>query len=429
MSTFSSDFGRSLTIAPEKVVREGADGEIGDLMAAAAASGKDTAVRGAGRSCNTQTLASGTVLDNFREDAEPRFRGSETLGEHPGEHLVEVPSGITWYALEKWLNAHGRANPVLPSYLNLTVGGTLSIGGFGHGSLRSGLQIDQVEEIELVDGTGRSRTCSRRENSELFRFALGGLGQVGFIRTALLRTVPYRAVTPVSRIPHTGISDLAEFMKGVAADPAVSGYFGMYDRTSWYSQIALAAEAPEAVEAAEPGTVLPAPDYTLLLHQEVDQHLVPVLQDESRVNLWADYVFDEAGFEGITKTLEELTRESPFADNLISLYFLVIKRPEAAVPFVFAPSLDTPVQYGIGVFTTIEKSDSHAVAETRRVLRELLAACAQAKGRPYLYGSHELDAELLEGFYGADVLRRLEALREEHALTRFNPRAFGGVRP
>lgn len=421
MSTFSTDFGRSLSISPEKVVREGADGEIGDLMAAAATSGKDTAVRGAGRSCNTQTLASGTVLDNFHEDAEPRFTG--------GEHRVEVPSGMTWYALEKWLNGHGRANPVLPSYLNLTVGGTLSIGGFGHGSLRSGLQIDQVEEIDLVDGTGRSRTCSRTENSELFRFALGGLGQVGFIRTAVLRTVPYRAVTPVSRIPHTGISELAEFMKGVAGDPAVSGYFGMYDRASWFSQVSFAAEAAEIAESREPGTVLPAPDYSLLLHQEVDQHLLPVLQDESRVNLWADYVFDEAGFEGITKTLEELTRESPFADNLISLYFLVIKRPEAATPFVFAPALGTPVQYGIGVFTTIEKSDSHAVAETGRVLRELLAACAQAKGRPYLYGSHELDAELLEGFYGADALRRLESLREEHALTRFNTRAFGGVRP
>lgn len=421
MSTFSSDFGRFISITPEKVVREGEDGDIGALMAEAANSGQDTAVRGVGRSCNTQTLTSGTVLDNYRDNATPRFTGEE--------HRVEVPSGTTWFALEKWLNEHGRANPVLPSYLNLTVGGTLSIGGFGHGSLRWGLQIDQVDEIELIDGTGRSLKCSRQENDELFRFALGGLGQVGFIRTAVLRTVPYRAVTPVSRIPHTGISDLAEFMKGVAADPAVSGYFGMYDRASWYSQIALAAEPAQAVEAAEPGTVLPAPDYSLLLHQEVDQHLLPVLQDESRVNLWADYVFDEAGFEGITKTLEELTGESPFADNLISLYFLVIKRPEEATPFVFAPSLDTPVQYGVGVFTTIEKSDSHAVAETRRVLRRLLAACAEAKGRPYLYGYHELDAELLEGFYGAPALRRLESLREEHALTRFNPRAFGGVRP
>lgn len=421
MSTFDSDFGRSLSITPERVLREGEDGDIGALMARAAESGRDTAVRGAGRSCNTQTLAPGTVLDNFREDAVPRFTGEE--------HRVEVPSGMTWYALEKWLNGHGRANAVLPSYLNLTVGGTLSIGGFGHGSLRSGLQIDQVEEIELVDGTGRSLTCSPRENSELFRFALGGLGQVGFIKTAVLRTVPYRAVTPVSRIPHAGISDLAEFMKDVAADPAVSGYFGMYDRVSWYSQISLAAEPAEAVAAAEPGTVLPAPDYSLLLHQEVDQHLLPVLQDASRVNLWADYVFDEAGFEGITKTLEELTRESPFADNLISLHFLVVKRPEGATPFVFAPALDTQVHYGVGVFTTIEASDSHAVAETRRVLCLLLAACAEAKGRPYLYGSHELDAELLEGFYGAGPLRRLEALREEHALTRFNTRAFGGVRP
>ncbi|MFI0740381.1 hypothetical protein ACH4PU_20175 [Streptomyces sp. NPDC021100] len=39
-----------------------------------------------------------------------------------------TPSGSTWYELETWLNGHGRAGPVLPGLLDLTVGGTLSIG-------------------------------------------------------------------------------------------------------------------------------------------------------------------------------------------------------------------------------------------------------------------------------------------------------------
>ncbi|MGY3204786.1 FAD-binding protein [Streptomyces sp. TE5632] len=418
MREFSSDFGRSSFISPEKVVREGEDGTIEDIMREAAAAGQDMAVRGAGRSCNTQTLTRGTVLDNFRDGATPRFTGED--------RLVEVPSGITWLELEKWLNQHGRANPVLPSYLHLTVGGTLSIGGFGLGSIRSGLQIDQVREIEIVDGTGRTHRCSGRENSELFRFALGGVGQAGFIRTAVLRTISREAAGHVSRVEHSGLLDLVKYLPSVAREPGVRGYFGMYDRTSWYSQVSWAADA---AESAAPGQAHPAPDYALLLHREVDQHLSPLLQGETHANLWADYVLDEAGLERFAATLEGLISEPPLTETLISLYFLVVRRPEPAIPFVFAPVLDAPVQYGIGVFASAASSDSRAVSETRQVQRQLLEICAEVGGRPYLYGAHTLDEELLQTFYGAPALRGLEELRVRHELTHFNRRAFGGVRP
>ncbi|MBZ4322973.1 FAD-binding protein [Streptomyces huiliensis] len=412
---FGSDFGRSRFVPPAAVVREGTDGTVEDIMRRAAASGRETAVRGAGRSCNTQTLSPGTVLHNARGDAEPRLAA--------GGRLVEVPSGITWYELETWLNRHGRANPVLPSFLGLTVGGTLSVGGFGLGSIRSGLQADQVREIELVDGTGRVLRCSGEENTELFRFALGGLGQVGFLRKAVLRTVPYRDAARVSRIEHAGLSDLVAFMPRIAAEPGVSGYFGMYDRTSWYAQVSWAADAsPEPPEQS-------VPDYPLRLHDEVGRHLSPLLQGETHTNLWADYVLDEAGLHTFAATLEPLLDASPLTDTLVSLYFLVIERPAPAAPFVFAPVLDAPVLYGVGVFASAPRSDDRAVSATRRVQRRLLETCAEAGGRPYLYGAHDLDADLLKRFYGAPALHRLEELRAELSLTHFNRRAFGGVRP
>lgn len=404
-------------------MREGEDGTAEQIMKRAAASGTDMSVRGAGHSCNTQTLSPGMVLDNLHEGAAPRFTGQDDL--------VDVPSGVTWLALERWLHQHGRANPVLPSYLNLTVGGTLSIGGFGPGSLHCGLQVDQVVEIELIDGAGHSLHCSPRENSELFQYALGGLGQVGFIRRAVLRTVPHQAATPVSRVQHAGLSELTGFMKQVTKDPGIRGYFGMYDRASWYSQVSYASQTggTETGGTGLAGQAQLVPDLPLRLHEEVDQHLLPLLDDESRANIWADYVLDEAGLDDITGLLEEVIHEPPLAQTLISLYFLVIQRPQPATPFVFAPTLDAPVQYGVGVFTSVDSSDSRALAGTKKVQRQLLSACAKAKGRPYLYGSHEFDAGLLEGFYGGAALRRLEELREQHSLTRFNRRAFGGPRP
>ncbi|MBC2879662.1 MULTISPECIES: FAD-binding protein [Streptomyces] len=412
---FGSDFGRSHFIPPAEVVREGPDGTAEDLLRRAAASGRDMAVRGAGRSCNTQTLTRGTVLHTLGGDAAPRFTGTEDL--------VEVPSGITWYELETWLNGHGRANPVLPSFLDLTVGGTLSIGGFGLGSVRSGLQIDQVREIELVDGTGRALRCSAGGNAELFRYALGGLGQVGFLRKAVLRTVPYRATSRVSRVAHSGLADLVAFMPDIAREPGVSGYFGMYDRSDWYSQVSWAADA-----APRPGEQ-PVPDYPVLLHREVGRHLSPLLHGDVHANLWADYVLDEAGLHVFAAALEELLDAYPLTETLISLYFLVIERPRPATPFVFAPVLDTPVHYGVGVFASAPRSDDRAVSGTRRVQRRLLETCASAGGRPYLYGAHAFDADLLHAFYGAPALRRLAELRDRHALTHFNRRAFGGVRP
>ncbi|MET8571666.1 FAD-binding protein [Streptomyces sp. NPDC004783] len=418
MKEFSRDFGRTAVISPEKVVRDGDDGGVEDIMRKAAAAGQEMAVRGAGRSCNTQTLSPGIVLDNYRPDSSPEFTGEE--------HLVRTPSGITWLELEKWLNRHGRSNPVLPSYLGMTVGGNLSVGGFGLASVRCGLQSDQVVEIELVDGRGQSLSCSRRENSELFSFALGGLGQVGFIRSVVLRTVPYQPVTRAARIQHGGLGDLVDFMMNGAQDPAVSSYFGMYERDSWYSYVSLGPDAPEPEGLGE---TLSVPDYMLFSHRETEKQLHHLLEEDSHANMWVDHVFDEAGFRAFVRTVEDRVGEYPLSDTLVALYFLVIRRPHQATRFPLAPVVDAPVQYLIGIFTAAERSDARGISETRRVLRELLEACAEAKGRPYLYGTHDFDAGLLERFYGAPALERLEELRVRHALTHFNRRAFGGIRP
>ncbi|AUG82223.1 hypothetical protein CFP65_7655 [Kitasatospora sp. MMS16-BH015] len=118
----------------------------------------------------------------------------------------------------------------------------------------------------------------------------------------------------------------------------------------------------------------------------------------------------------------------PLSDTLVALYFLVIRRPAGATPFVLAPVLDAPVQYLVGVFAAAPTTDTPAIAGTRRVLRDLLDACADAGGRPYLYGTHDLDTGLLHRIYGAPALDRLRELRTELALTHFNRRAFGDLR-
>ncbi|MFI5534092.1 FAD-binding oxidoreductase [Kitasatospora sp. NPDC051853] len=414
---FSQDFGRTSVVVPRKVVRADLDGTVEELMREAAADGRDMVVRGAGRSTNTQTLSPDLVLDNYRPDATPRFVGAD--------HHVEVGSGITWLELEKWLNRHGRANPVLPSYLDITIGGNLSIGGFGLASVRSGIQGDQVVEIELVDGTGRTRRCSDRENAELFRYALGGLGQVGFIKTVVLRTVAHRPVSRAARIEHTGPDDLVAFMRGGAQDPGVSSYFGMFERDAWYSFVTLDDDAPGPAEATQ---VMPVPDYILYSHQETAKVLHHLLEEDTHANLWVDHVLDEEHFPAFVRRVREAMAVPPLADTLVALYFLVVRRPEGATPFVLAPVVDAPVQYLVGIFAATPKADADGIAGIRRVLRDLLEACADAGGRPYLYGTHDFDTELLHRIYGAPALDRLRELRAELSLTHFSRRAFGDFR-
>ena len=49
--------------------------------------------------------------------------------------------------------------------------------------------IADVESFTLLDADGRELNCSRSENSELFRLAIGGYGLFGVITSLRLRLV------------------------------------------------------------------------------------------------------------------------------------------------------------------------------------------------------------------------------------------------
>jgi FAD/FMN-containing dehydrogenase len=124
---------------------------------------------------------------------------------------VVVDAGATWRAvLSRTLPVH-RTPPVLTDYLDLTVGGTLSVGGIGGTTHAHGMQTDNVLELDVVTGDGKVVTCSSSENSELFDCVRAGLGQFGIITRATLALVPApdRARRYVLRYPD---------LEGLAAD-------------------------------------------------------------------------------------------------------------------------------------------------------------------------------------------------------------------
>jgi cytokinin dehydrogenase len=123
---------------------------------------------------------------------------------------VWADAGASWLEVLEATLPHGLSPPTLTDYLGLRVGGTLSVGGIGGQAFRSGLQVDNVLELEVVTGRGEIVTCSRRERPVLFDTVRAGLGQLAVIVRARLRLLP---VPPETRTYLALYSDLGTFTR------------------------------------------------------------------------------------------------------------------------------------------------------------------------------------------------------------------------
>jgi cytokinin dehydrogenase len=103
---------------------------------------------------------------------------------------ARVDAGVRWSDLVMAAAEQGLTPPVLTDYLELSVGGTVSVGGIGGTMQHFGVQGDNVLELEVVTGEGELVTCSRHERAELFDSVTSGLGQFALILRATVRLIP-----------------------------------------------------------------------------------------------------------------------------------------------------------------------------------------------------------------------------------------------
>ena len=110
--------------------------------------------------------------------------------------LVKVEAGILWDRLVGEMRRMQEDSSQRWSVVQkqtgadrLSIGGALAANGHGRGLSYAPI-VQDVESLELVDGKGELRHCSRTENSELFSLAIGGYGLFGVIYSATLRLMP-----------------------------------------------------------------------------------------------------------------------------------------------------------------------------------------------------------------------------------------------
>lgn len=137
--------------------------------------------------------------------------------------LIEAEAGIQWPELIRaYLDAQtGSKRPwgiaqKQTGADTFTLGGSLSSNVHGRG-LKMKPLISNVESFALINAEGKTVPCSREENGELFKLAIGGYGLFGLISSVRLQLVPRQKLRRVVEIIHA--DELAErFQERIAAN-------------------------------------------------------------------------------------------------------------------------------------------------------------------------------------------------------------------
>lgn len=174
------DYGDTVHDRPTAVLRPANAADISTVIKHAGEYNLAVVPRGQGHSTSGQAQApDGIVVD---------MTGLSTIHE-VGPDRVVVDAGARWSDVLRATLPHGLTPPVLTDYLELTVGGTLSVGGLGGASHHHGAQTDNVLSLDVVTPTGDVVTCSPSTNRAVFHAVRAGRGRNGVITRATLRLV------------------------------------------------------------------------------------------------------------------------------------------------------------------------------------------------------------------------------------------------
>ena len=197
------DFGRDNNQEPEKIFCPTTTEDIKQIIDGTGLT--KIAIRGKGHSTGGQALVDkGIVIDMTSCAA----IGAITINKS-GKPIVEVQAGASWKSVFNHCLAEGLMPPTYADWLDLTVGGPLSTGGIGQCTFKKGMQIDNVECLEVITGQGDVIICNNQENKDLFDLIRGGLGQYGIISRAWIHLEKAPENVFVYKLLYT---DLQEFL-------------------------------------------------------------------------------------------------------------------------------------------------------------------------------------------------------------------------
>ncbi|MEU1756186.1 FAD-binding oxidoreductase [Micromonospora matsumotoense] len=396
------DFGRLRCQEPQAVVFAAGVADVQETVRYALAGGLAVVARGNGCSSNGQSLTDGLQLDTAALD---RI-------ELVGAATVRVGAGVRWGTLHRWLHEHGLALPVVTSNEHASVGGTLSVGGFGPTSPFVGAVVDQVVALEVVTGDGALvHATADGPHGELFSYALCGLGQVGLIVRAELRVVPAEPAVLVRRLDGDDLATVAEQVWG---DERLRVCRAVYSTAARRWKVEVGRSARDA--AAEPDETLVADYHQRLFEAEAGfsvgiargQIAAGLLTDETEARrLWSDFFLPmekaDAFFAGVRDRFAD-----PAVVPVVNGAFLRAgDRPR--LPLSPLPDADRVRTFGFYCIVPPERVD-----EYREHFDAAGALCHELGGRQYLHGCHRVERDFYRAQFGGPTVDRWREVKRRY---------------
>ncbi|MCL5734232.1 MAG: FAD-binding oxidoreductase [Actinobacteria bacterium] len=196
---------------PDLIVRPDSAGEVAEVLRIASEHKSPVVPRAAGSWSlgGVTPVKGGIVLDvgKLKKIGDVSSDGSS----------VEVDAGVVWKDLMRRLDEKGSAVLSYPtSAPSSTVGGWVSTGGYGVGSLRHGHVADQIEALEVVTAQGEVLSVARDSVDPKMEWFVGTEGQFGVITKVRLRVRKKPAASIVRGVYVSGRDDLTELVRDFA---------------------------------------------------------------------------------------------------------------------------------------------------------------------------------------------------------------------
>lgn len=407
----ADDFGHSVHHLPAAVLRPGSVADIVAMVRFCNTHHIQVAARGQGHGTNGQAqVADGLVIETAPLDAIGPVRTGAA-----GTGTVSVGAGAVWSAVVQATLVHGLTPPVFTDYLELSVGGTLSVGGLGGQSHRHGAQVDTVTALQVVTGAGELVSCSPTSRPDLFRAVLAGLGQCAVIVSATLQLVTAPTSVRHFLLPYTDLATYLDDQRRLVSD----GRFA-------YVEGSIAPDATGAftgyvIEATAYGPPAgPEPDDTALLrglrydrsgavtaetmgYFDFLNRLAPGVAALEAAGVWAwahpwlNLLLPGDRAAALAGTLlDQIAGEGTGPGGVVLLYPLSAARLHT--PLLRMP--DDPVPYLLAVLWTLDPADPAAIAARAAANHAAYETVRAAGGTQYPVGTIPMTAADWRGQYG-----------------------------
>ncbi|MFE7171683.1 FAD-binding protein [Streptomyces sp. NPDC057616] len=389
----SDDYGHIVHRRPVAVLRPGSVRDVVAMVRFCGAHRLPVAPRGQGHATQGQAQVEGGLVVETATLADIGPMG-------PHSTTVTVGAGARWSEVARATLAHGLTPPVFTDYLELSVGGTLSAGGFGGMTHRHGAQVDNVTALHVVTGAGELTRCSPTRHPDLFHAVLAGLGQCAVIVGAELRLVRAPQTVRHYLLPYDDLETFLDDQRLLVEE----GRFA-------YVEGQVAADAGgvfrvPTLEAASYGPPAgPPPDDAVLLRglrhnasgvQRTDRpyydfldRIAPSVEALKQAGLWTyahpwlNLLLPGRHVAAVAGELLDALSPADVGPGIVLVY--PVLRERLTTPLLRAP--DDPVPHLFAVLRTTPPQDTATVDRLLAANRSAYEAAAAVGGTQYPVGS------------------------------------------